>query len=154
MDLNLNHSGDMIEDLLGNDREMTIQLKEALKKDAKSRFRLTAIIGGLLGGIGLIFLFFPFIPRIIDLWLMGMAVGMFLAGVFGLLFSMPMTDSVGVHLKVIDYVDNVIRNPEYKNRNLMDEPKEEDMIELSSGPVDEEDDEDEEEDEGTEDGTD
>lgn len=152
MDLNLNHSGEMIEDLLGNDREMTLHLREAMKQDSKARFRLTAIIGGLLGFIGITFLFVPFIPGIITLWLMGMAVGMFLAAVFGLLFSMPVADSVGVHLKVIDYVDNVIKANEKKDRNLMSDRKDDDDIGITSDPVDgdtdeEEDEDDEEEDE-------
>lgn len=146
MDFNLNHSGEMIEDLLGNDREMTLHLKEAMKQDAKARFRLTALIGGLLGVIGISFLFVAFIPGIITLWLMGMAVGCFVAAVLGILFSMPVTDSVSVHLKVIDYVDNVIKSNEKKDRNLMSDREEDDMIELSSDPVPEEEDEEEDDD--------
>ena len=156
MDLNLNHSGEMIEDLLGNDREMTLHLRDAMKKDSKARFLLTAIIGGLLGMIGISFMFVAFIPGIVSLWMMGMAVGMFLGGVFGMLFSMPVTDSVGVHLRVIDYVDNVIKNTGYKNRNLMEDKREDDFIELSSDPIDDEENEDDEdeEDEEQEKGTD
>ena len=151
MDLNLNHSGDMLEDLLGNDKEITLHLRDAMKQDSRARFRVTAILGGLIGAIGIILLFFPFIPGLITLWLMGMAVGMFLAGLFGMLLSMPVIDSVGVHLKVIDYVDNVIKNVGYRARNLMDETEDEEDSEEApeEEEEEEEDDEDEEEEEGT-----
>ena len=119
-DWELNHSGDILEDMLGNNKEMTLALRESMKKDAKSRFKYTMIIGVLLGIIGISFLFVRFIPTIISLWMFGMTVGMFLAGLFGMLFSMPVTDSVSVHLKVINYVDNVIRNQDWKPNNLMD----------------------------------
>lgn len=153
MDFNLNHSGDMLEDLLGNDREMTIALRDAFRSDSRTRFRITAILGGLFGFLGLFFmLIMPFIPIIVDLWFMGMAVGMFLAGALGLLLSMPMTDSVSVHLKVINYVDNVIKNTEYRRPNLMDDPKDDEEPEEEVDEETEEDAADEEEDE-EEDGT-
>ena len=152
MDLNLNHSGDMLEDLLGNDKEITLHLRDAMKQDSRARFRVTAILGGLIGAIGIILLFFPFIPGLITLWLMGMAVGMFLAGLFGMLLSMPVIDSVGVHLKVIDYVDNVIKNVGYRARNLMDETEDEEDSE--EAPEDEEEEEEDDEDEEEEEGTD
>lgn len=145
MDFNLNHGEEIIEDMLGNNREYTLALREAFKMDSKTRFRITAIIAGLFGFIGLMFLLMPFIPSFIGLWMMGMSVGMFLAGIFGLLFSMPLADGVSVHLKVIDYVDSVIKNTDYRRPNLMEDKPEtidtSDMIELSS----EEDDCDEEE---------
>lgn len=142
MDLNLNHGEEIIEDMLGNNREYTLALRDAFKNDSRARFRLTAIVGGIIGFAGLMFLLMPFIPGIISLWMMGMAVGMILAGVLGLLFSMPLADGVSIHLKVIDYVDNVIKNSDYQRPNLMRD-REEDMIELSS-----EEDEDEDEEEG------
>lgn len=122
MDFNLNHSGEMLEDLLGNNKEMTINLREALKEDSTVKFRLTAILGVIFGFLGITFLLMPFIPKIIPLWIMAMAVGMIIAGLFGKLFAMPMIDSVSVHLKVIDYVDNVIKNSDYRRPNLMDDP--------------------------------
>lgn len=130
MDLNLNHGEELIEDLLGNNREYTLALRDAFRDDSRARFRLTAIMGGLMGAIGIIFLVIPFIPGIITLWLMGMAVGMFLAGVLGLIFSRPLTDGVSVHLKVIDYVDNVIKNSDYRRPNLMDDKKDDPEEEL------------------------
>lgn len=154
MDLNLNHSGDILEDLLGNDRETTIALRDAFKNDSKARFRLTAIIGGLLGGLGIMFtVLLPFIPIVVDLWLMGMAVGMFLAGLFGMLFSMPVTDSVAVHLKVINYVDNVIKNSEYKRPDLLRDHELPDPEYDTVEPTSEEDEDEEEQGYADEDGT-
>lgn len=153
MDLNLNHSGEMIEDLLGNDRDMTLHLREAMKQDSKARFRMTSLIAGMFGVIGISFLFVGFIPGIVSLWLMGMAVGTIIAAVFGLLFSMPVIDSVGVHLRVIDYVDNVIKANDKKDRNLMSDREEDIPTVQSSIPVDvptEEEEEDEEEEIGEE----
>lgn len=147
MDLNLNHGGEIMEDMLGNNREYTIALRDAFRNDSKARFRLTAIIGGLLGFVGIMFMLIPFIPGIITLWMMGMAVGMFLAGVLGLLFSMPVTDGVAIHLKVIDYVDTVIKNADYRRPNLLDDDKS-DHEEIK------EDDEDGEEGEDSEEGDD
>ena len=143
-----------MEDLLGNDKEITLHLRDAMKQDSRARFRVTAILGGLIGVIGIIFLFFPFIPGLITLWLMGMAVGMFLAGIFGMLLSMPVIDSVGVHLKVIDYVDNVIKNVGYRARNLMDGTEEEEDSEEAPEEEEEEEEDDEDEDEEEEEGTD
>jgi len=144
MDLNLNHGEELIEDLLGNNREYTLALRDAFRDDSRARFRLTAIMGGLMGAIGIIFLLIPFIPGIITLWLMGMAVGMFLAGVFGLIFSRPLADGVSVHLKVIDYVDNVIKNTDYRRPNLMDDPKEDEDEDEGEEDHDEEEGEDSE----------
>lgn len=119
-DWNLNHSGELIEDLLGNNREYTKELRDGLRKDSRVRFKYTAIVGALIGFIGLCFCFVPFIPIMVSLWLIAMMIGMILGGVFGMLFSMPLTDSVSVHMKVIDYVDNVIRNTDWKPNNLME----------------------------------
>ena len=88
--------------------------------DNKVRFKFTMLITFMFSVIGISFLFVPFIPGIISLWLFGMAVGMFVAGLFGLLFGLPVIDSVSVHMKVIDYVDNVIRNTEWRPNNLME----------------------------------
>lgn len=139
MDLNLNHSGEMIEDLLGNNREMTINLRDALKNDSTVKFRLTAILGIIFGFLGMTFLLMPFIPKIIPIWIMAMAVGMIIAGLFGKLFAMPLIDSVSVHLKVIDYVDNVIKNTDYRRPNLMDDPEENIEEGESEGECDDED---------------
>lgn len=119
-DWELNHSGDILEDMLGNNREMTLALRDSMKKDAKARFKYTMILALLIGIFAISFMFIRFIPIIISLWMLGMTVGMFLAGLFGMLFSMPVTDSVSVHLKVINYVDNVIRNTDWKPNNLME----------------------------------
>lgn len=119
-DWELNHSGDILEDLLGNNKELTLELRDAFSKDSKARFKFTVIIALLFGVLGISFLFVGFIPGIISLWLFGMTFGMFIAGLFGMLFAMPVTDSVSVHLKVIDYVDTVIRNTGWTPNNLMD----------------------------------
>lgn len=119
-DWNLNHSGEILEDLLGNNRELTKELRKAMTWDNKARFKFTMLIAFMFSVIGISFLFVSFIPGIISLWLFGMAVGIFVAGLFGLLFGLPVIDSVSVHMKVIDYVDNVIRNTEWKPNNLME----------------------------------
>lgn len=119
-DWSLDHSGEILEDLLGNNRELTKELRKAMTWDNKARFKFTMLIAFLFSVMGISFLFVPFIPGIITLWLFGMAVGMFVAGLFGLLFGLPVIDSVSVHMKVIDYVDNVIRNTEWTPNNLMD----------------------------------
>ena len=119
-DWELNHSGMILEDLLGNNMEMTRELRDAMSKDSKARFKYTVLIGLVFGVLGISFLFVPFIPGIITLWMFGMTFGMVIAGLFGMLFSMPVTDSVSVHMKVIDYVDNVIRNTGWTPNNLMD----------------------------------
>ncbi len=119
-DWNLNHSGDILEDMLGNNREMTLALRDSMKKDSKTRSKFIMVIGLMFGIIGISFLFVKFIPGIISLWLLGMCVGMIVASLFGRLFSMPVIDSVSVHLKVINYVDNVIRNTDWKPNNLME----------------------------------
>lgn len=146
MDLNLNHSGDILEDLLGNNKEYTIALRDGFKNDSKARFRMTMIIAGLIGLIGFVFLFIPFIPGIITLWILGMTVGIFVAGLFGMLFAMPVIDSVSVHLKVIDYVDTVIRNTNWSPNNLMDGSVTADELIEDDEESEEEDDEDEQED--------
>lgn len=144
-DWELNHSGDILEDMLGNNREMTLALRDSMKKDTKARFKYTMILALLIGIIGISFLFVTFIPGIISLWMLGMTVGMFLAGLFGMLFSMPVTDSVSVHLKVINYVDNVIRNTEWKPNNLMDGSITGDELIQRESEESEEDEDDEEE---------
>ena len=145
-DWNLNHSGDIMEDMLGNNREMTMALRDALANDSKSRFKYLMLIAFLIGIVGISFLFVGFVPTIISLWLLGMVVGMFIAGLFGMLFSMPVTDSVSVHLRVINYVDNVIRNTGWTPNNLMDGSiTAQELIDRES--EDSEDDNDEEEDE-------
>ena len=146
-DWQLNHSGPIMEDLLGNNKEMTIALRNALKDDSKSRFRYTVVVAAMLGMVGLTFIFVPFIPKIVVLWFVAMMIGMVVAGLFGKLFSMPVTDSVSVHLKVIDYVDNVILTARRPN-NLMDGSMTAD--ELIEEESDKEDDDDEcEDEEGT-----
>ena len=119
-DWNLNHSGEILEDLLGNNRELTKELRKSMTWDNKTRFKFTMLIAFMFSVMGISFLFVSFIPGIITLWLFGMAIGMFVAGLFGLLFGLPVIDSVAVHMKVIDYVDNVIRNTEWTPNNLMD----------------------------------
>lgn len=119
-DWELNHSGEILEDLLGNNKELTKELKDAFSRDNKTRFKFTILIGLLLGVLGISFLFVGFIPNIISLWLLGMTFGMIVAGLFGMLFALPVIDSVSVHMKVIDYVDNVIRNTGWTPNNLMD----------------------------------
>ena len=146
-DWELNHSGDILEDMLGNNKEATRELKKAMQFDNKARFKFTMIVAFLLGIIAISFLFVRFIPNIISLWMFGMVAGMFLAGIFGMLFSMPVIDSVSVHLKVIDYVDNVIRNTDWSPNNLMDGSiTAAELIERDNEPIDDgEDNEDEEE---------
>lgn len=119
-DWNLNHSGEILEDLLGNNRELTKELRKSMSWDNKARFKFTMLIAFMFSVIGISFMFVPFIPGIITLWLFGMVIGMFVAGLFGLLFGLPVIDSVSVHMKVIDYVDNVIRNTDWTPNNLMD----------------------------------
>ena len=147
-DWELNHSGEILEDVLGNNKELTRELRRAMSWDTKARFKYTMIIAFLFAVIGISFLFVSFIPNIISLWLFGMTTGMFVAGLFGMLFSMPVTDSVGVHLKVIDYVDNVIRNTGWRPNNLMDGSITGDELIRRENKDDPEGDEDEEE--GTE----
>ena len=106
---------------VNNYQEIGIEeLRKAMTWDNKARFKFTMLIAFMFSVIGISFLFVSFIPGIISLWLFGMAVGMFVAGLFGLLFGLPVIDSVSVHMKVIDYVDNVIRNTEWTPNNLMD----------------------------------
>lgn len=144
-DWELNHSGMILEDMLGNNKEMTRELRDAFRKDSKARFKFTMLIALMFGIIGVSFLFVRFIPNIISLWLFGMTFGMFIAGLFGMLFSMPVTDSVSVHLKVIDYVDNVIRNTGWTPNNLMDGSITGDQL-VANDEEDDEDDEGDEED--------
>ena len=146
-DWELNHSGDIMEDMLGNNRDMTLALRDSLRADSKSRFKYTMIVAMLLGILGVSFLFVSFIPKIIALWLLGMVAGMFIAGLFGMLFSMPVTDSVSVHLRVINYVDNVIRNTGWTPNNLMDGSiTAQELIERESEDKEDDDDEEDEED--------
>ena len=119
-DWELNHSGEILEDMLGNNKEATRELRKAMSWDNKARFKFTMLIAFLLVIVAISFLFVRFIPGIVSLWIFGMVAGMFIAGLFGMLFSMPVIDSVGVHLRVIDYVDNVIRNTQWTPNNLMD----------------------------------
>lgn len=119
-DWNLNHSGEILEDLLGNNRELTKELRKSMSWDNKARFKFTMLIAFMFSVIGISFMFVSFIPGIITLWIFGMVIGMFVAGLFGLLFGLPVIDSVSVHMKVIDYVDNVIRNTDWTPNNLMD----------------------------------
>lgn len=146
-DWELNHSGDILEDLLGNNRELTLALRDAFSKDSKARFKYTMIIALLFGVLGISFLFVRFIPMVITIWLLGMTVGMFVAGLFGMLFSMPVTDSVSVHLKVINYVDNVIRNTGWTPNNLMDGSEQEEITVPVTEKEEETEDDDDEEDE-------
>ena len=145
-DWELNHSGVILEDLLGNNKEMTRELRDAFRKDSKTRFKFTMLIALMFGVLGISFLFVSFIPNVISLWMFGMTFGMFIAGLFGMLFSMPVADSVALHMKVIDYVDNVIRNTGWTPNNLMDGSVTGDEFIKD----DDEDDEDDEDDDGDE----
>lgn len=127
-DWSLNHSGDMIEDLLGNSKEMTLNLADAMRQDSYVRFKLTLIVALVLSILSTVCMLF--LPLAIAFWMYGAVLGMFVAGLLGILFSMPPIDSVAVHMKVIDYVDNVIKNEDYKRPGLLDDSEEDEEEEV------------------------